>query len=142
VLLAVFTGASPTRGTGLYRRAVPSRQAIAPAIAPERGNPMNTNDQVILTHHNRAKHGVSIVRLDQYTSDDLDFQVIAPERRDDQIATGKWYNVGAFRADEGMIGRVHRNIEFVTELIVFMASIAWTLYEAGRLYDDPSSERE
>jgi hypothetical protein len=75
------------------------------------------------------------VRLDGHTHDDLDFQVIAPERRTEHIRAGSWYNIGEFRAGEEMIGRVHGNVEAVTDSISFMATIAWILYRAGRFYE-------
>jgi hypothetical protein len=38
-------------------------------------------EMVLLRHYNRAKHGTSMVRLEEHTNDEFDFQLIAPEWR-------------------------------------------------------------
>jgi hypothetical protein len=97
-------------------------------------------EMVLVRHYNRAKHGTSMIRLDEYTNNEFDFQLIAPEWRRAEVANGAWYNIGLFRADEAMVGRLHRNIEAVTHSIRFMANVAWALYRAGHLYAEPDPE--
>lgn len=93
-----------------------------------------TADSVLLTHYNKAKHGATMLRLDDHTADELDFQVIAPQRDRAAIAAGSWYEIGEFRASPDLVERVRKNIEAVTEGIQQLAIITWALWRAGILY--------
>lgn len=97
-----------------------------------------THNSVLLTHYNKAKHGVTMLRLAEHTNDELDFQILAPQRDVDQIGAGFWYDVGLFRASEDMVGRTHGNVEVVTAMIQQLSIIAWALYSEDLFYVDPA----
>ncbi len=97
-----------------------------------------THNSVLLTHYNKAKHGVTMLRLEEHTNDELDFQVLAPQRDVDSIGAGHWYDVALFRASEEMVGRTHRNVRDTTAVIQQLSIIAWALYSADLFYVDPA----
>lgn len=96
------------------------------------------HNSVLLTHYNKAKHGVTMVRLDEHTNDELDFQVLAPQRELDAIGHGYWYDVGLFRASREMVDRTHGNVSVVTGMLQQLSIIAWVLYSAELFYVDPA----
>ncbi len=91
-------------------------------------------DSALLTYYNKAKHGATMVRLEEHTNTEFDFQVIAPQRNRDSIAAGAWYDVSRFEASDEMIGRIRQNCHAMTESIRQLAMLTWALYEAGLLY--------
>ena len=97
-----------------------------------------THNSVLLTHYNKAKHGVTMLRLAEHTNDELDFQVLAPQRDVDAIGAGHWYDVGLFRASEEMVRRTHGNVGVATAMIQQLSIIAWALYSADLFYVDPA----
>jgi hypothetical protein len=97
-----------------------------------------THDAVLVTHYNRAKHGATMVRLPQYSTDEDDFQVVAPQRNRAEIANGNWYDIAKFNAGEDMIGRLERNTEAATNTLSQLALLTWAMFRAGLLYSDPA----
>jgi hypothetical protein len=73
-------------------------------------------------------------RLPQYTRDEYDFQVVAPQRGQHHIAEGKWYEIAEFRADDEQTERFRRNTGVVGGRVQRMANLAWILYRTGLLY--------
>jgi hypothetical protein len=98
-----------------------------------------THDSVLLTHYKKAKHGATMLRLDEHTNDELDFQMLAPQRDVDAIAEGKWYDVGLFRASEEMVARTLGNVRAATNSSQQLSTIAWALYSAELFYVEPEA---
>jgi hypothetical protein len=96
------------------------------------------HNSILLTHYNKAKHGVTMVRLAEHTNDELDFQVLAPQRELEAIEHGYWYDVGLFRASDDMVQRTHNNVSVVTGILQQFSLIAWILYSAELFYIDPA----
>jgi hypothetical protein len=96
------------------------------------------HNSVLLTHYNKAKHGVTMVRLDEDTNDELDFQVLAPQQELEAIEHGYWYDVGLFRASDDMVQRTHGNVSVVTGILQQLSKIAWVLYATEQFYVDPA----
>ncbi len=92
-------------------------------------------DQAILAGYNRAKHGVTIVRVPG-TTDPREFQIIAPHFRfDEGESEPTHYDIQKFRVDKRMINRLEGNIESVAGSIKMLALLTWGLLEAGLLYE-------
>jgi hypothetical protein len=94
------------------------------------------DNKVILSGYNRAKHGVTMVRVPR-TRNPREFQVIAPhldveEGEGDDIR----YDIQKFRVDKKMITRLAGNIETVGGSIQMLALLTRGLLEAGLLYED------
>lgn len=96
-------------------------------------------DSVLLTHYNKAKHGATMVRLADHPHGARDFQVIAPNRDEEAVAAGAWYDIARFTASDHQIERIRRNIAAVTGSIQQLAVIALALYSQEIFYTDPEA---
>jgi hypothetical protein len=92
-------------------------------------------DRVLLSNYNKAKHGVTMLRLPAHAHTEADFQVLAPQLDLEEIEAGRWYSVTRFEVTDDMIARTMNHIEHTTGSIQHLSIIAWALDDAGLLYE-------
>jgi hypothetical protein len=89
-----------------------------------------TDDRVIASTYNKAKHGATMVRTPELGP--REFYVLAPHLRPDGPDDAR-YSPRKFRVDKAMIATVERNVELVGGTIRFLAGLARALQRAGLL---------
>lgn len=96
-----------------------------------------TRNTTIVTYYNKAKHGVTMLRLPEHIRDEYDFQVIAPQQDEARTSNNEWYEIAQFRADDATTEKLQRSTAAITSRIQQLANLAWILSRSGCLYYRP-----
>jgi hypothetical protein len=142
--LGPFNNHGPNFRTGVLAPASTARdvgEALDAALTSlkESADQYFAHDMTVLRIYNKAKHGATMLRLDEHTHDENDFQVIAPQRDLQEIADNKWYDIARFESAPAMIQRMQNGIEHSTGSIQHLAVLAWAMHRADLLYTDPAA---
>jgi hypothetical protein len=136
-LLAVpeveVVGAMQNPWTGWDEEEVRGVLKMALSGLRQSANQYLVGDQVLLTHYNKAKHGATMMCPPELT-DPREFHVIAPHVRLEGDDDSTRYDIGQFRVDKTMIGRVSGNIETVTGMITLLAAMTRAMHDSDLLY--------
>jgi hypothetical protein len=121
----------------LTARAVAGSLDSVPSHLAACGRLYLADDRFLVAHYNKAKHGVTILRLAEHTGGDADFQLIAPQLVRSQVDDGNWYHIARITVDEETVDITLSNIEVATTLISELSLLAFGMHRAGLLSVQP-----